>query len=452
MSAKTFLPAFVVAVSQMVVEAATSAYPSDYIIEHILKLSSYIIDLAGNSNLFGKPDLDLYSPSLNTLFARLQKKQVAPSLLPPGFLTVERIHARIYERSDEEAVDRPLAEYEDLYYALVARMKEMHQLLNLRIDSGFNVASENVFEGGPTIAELHNSLSEYWNILNNPSCGKALDDAIREARVQALRYELVWQVENDNMSAEDAREQLSQLYSSDVYNGILGLNFVQDWAPAMIGAYLEQKYRHMLDLEKEEAAVKARLERRQGKLKSMRNILTGAPAVRKIPARRQARAVRKAAQEFNTKTDDKAERPTKVSNTKTEEVKKSAGDKLNVYHKYHSKEGASMQHSPEYQVQIHPGRHHQEHTAAFHNQDIEQGIAQQELLMVLQWQLKTQRVSEYSDYLRARASQNAQGRVQANQGPVVDGFVGTSSSSTVSRRGGGEFCRPEMDFSQYEKF
>ena len=110
MSAKTLLPAFAVAVSQIAVEAATSAYPSDYIIEHILKLSSYIIDLAGNRNLFGKTDLDLYSPSLNTLLARLQKKQVAPRLLPPGFLTVEPIHARIYERSDEEAVDRLLAE------------------------------------------------------------------------------------------------------------------------------------------------------------------------------------------------------------------------------------------------------------------------------------------------------------------------------------------------------
>jgi hypothetical protein len=176
--------------------------------------------------------------------------------------------------------------------------------------------------------------------------------------------------------------------------------------------------------------------------------------VQKIPARRQARAVRKAAQEFNTMTDGKAERPTKVSNTKAEEVKKPAGDELNVYQKYHSKEEASMQHSPEYQAQIHPGRHHQEHTAAFHDQDIEQGIAQQELLMVLEWQLKTQRVSEYSDYLRARAraSQNTQGRVQTSQGSVADGFVNTSSSSSFSRRRGGEFCRSEMDFSQYEKF
>lgn len=101
MSAKTLLPTFAVAVSHMAVQAAATAYPADYIVEHILKLSNYVINLAGSSVLFGKPELDLYSPSLNTLFDRLQKKQLGPSLLPPGFLTAERIHARIYLRSDQ---------------------------------------------------------------------------------------------------------------------------------------------------------------------------------------------------------------------------------------------------------------------------------------------------------------------------------------------------------------
>ena len=67
MSPKTLLPDFAVAVSQMAVEAATTAYPTDYIVEHILKLSNYLINLAGTCNLFGKPELDIYSPSLSTL-------------------------------------------------------------------------------------------------------------------------------------------------------------------------------------------------------------------------------------------------------------------------------------------------------------------------------------------------------------------------------------------------
>jgi hypothetical protein len=448
MSSKTLLPAFAVAVSQMAVQATTTAYPTDYIVEHILKLSNYLIDLAGTSNLFGKPDTDLYSPSLNTLFARLQKKQVSPSLLPHGFFTPERIHARIYQRADEEATDRPLADYEDIYYALVARMQEMHQLLNLRIDSGFNFPSENISEGGPSIAELHNSLSEYWDILNNPSCGKALDDAVREARLEALRYELVWQVESDNMSPEDAHEQLSQLYSSDVYNGILGLSFVQDWAPAMIGAYLEQKYRRMLDLEKEEAIVKARLDRHQAKLKSRREALAAAPAVQKISARRHARNARRAAPVVVA--DVQAKHPTKSTRAGAEDGKKPTNIEQKHNNMYHFKGAASMQHSSEYQAQIHPGHHHEEYTAAFYNQPIEDIIAQQEHLKAAQqWHIKTQRVSEYSEYLRARASQDAQHRIQASQSSVQNGFVGTSSSSSRAR---GPFHHPDMDLSQYEKF
>jgi hypothetical protein len=425
MSAKTPLSTFAVAVSQMAVQAANTVYPTDYIVEHILKLSNYIIDLVGSSNLFGKPELDLYSPSLNTLFARLQKKQVGPSLLPPGFLTDERIHARIYLRSDQGVSDRPLADYEDLYYALVARMQEMHQLLNLRIDSGFNDTTQFVYEGGPSIAEFHDSLSEYWNILNNPSCGKALDDAIREARVQALHYELVWQVENDNMSAEDAHKQLAELYSTNVYSGILGLHFVQDWAPTMIGAYLEQKYRHMLNLEKEEATVKARQERRQAKSRSIREALAGAPAVQKIPNRRRPYAVRKAADNANTKPH------------------------IGADHQYLSKEQASVQHSPEYRAELHPGRHHEEHTATIYEQNIAEA---EDMLMLLEWQMKTQRVSEYSDYLRARASQDSQHAVQSSQSSVTDSFVGPFSSTLPRGGNGGVFYHPDMDYGQYMEF
>ena len=453
MSSKTLLPDFAVAVSQMAVEAATTAYPTDYIVEHILKLSNYLINLAGTCNLFGKPDLDIYSPSLNTLFDRLQKKQVGPSLLPHGFLTPERIHGRIYERADEEATDRPLADYEDIYYALVARMQEMHQLLNLRINSGFNVASEDISEGGPSIAELHNSLSEYWNVLNNPSCGKALDDAVREARLESLRHELVHQVQEKNMKAEDAHEQLSQLYSSDVYNGILGLNFVQDWAPAMIGAYLESKYRRMLDLEKEEAVVKARLSRRQAKMKTLREALAAKSAEEKLIARRHARNnARRAAPVCDV--DYEVSRPTKDTPhaVGSADATEPTGAEPNTTtdNMHHITGKASMQHSPEHHAQLHhPGHHYEEHTAAYYYQPIEDIIAHQEMLKAAaQWQIKEQRVSEYSEYLRARASQDAQHRVEASQSSVSSG----SSFGPPPGYVRGPFHHPDMDYSQYEKF
>ncbi|KAG9187745.1 hypothetical protein G6011_05616 [Alternaria panax] len=426
MSVKAFLPSFGVAVSQVAVQAANTIYPTEYIVEHMLKLSNYLIDLAGSSNLFGKPEIDLYTPNLGTLFARLQKKQVGPSLLPRGFLTAERIHARIYLRSDQEAADRPLADYEDLYYALVARMQEMHQLLNLRIESGFNDATELVYEGGPSIAELHNSLSEYWNMLNDPSCGKALDDAVREAKVQALRYEVVWQVEKDNISVEDGHAQLAALYSPDVYRGILGVNFIQDWAPTMTGAYLEQKYRHVLNLEREEATFKARQERRQAKLKSKRDALNGAPtAVQRLPDRRRARAVRKAGHDADSKTYIEAD------------------------HQCLPKDQPWMQHSPEYRAELRPGHRPEEHSTTV----CEQNIAQAEdMLMLLEWQMKTQRVSEYSGYLRARAGQDSQHAVQGTQDSVTDDFV-SPSYPTLSRGGnGGEFNHASTYYSQYMEF
>ncbi|KAF7677493.1 hypothetical protein GT037_004352 [Alternaria burnsii] len=425
MSAKTLLPTFAVAVSHMAVQAAATAYPADYIVEHILKLSNYIINLAGSSILFGRPELDLYSPSLDTLFDRLQKKQLGPSLLPPGFLTAERIHARIYLRSDQEATGRPLADYEDLYYALVARMQEMRQLLNLRINSGFNIATQLVCEGGPSIAEFHNSLSEYWDVLNNPSCGKALDDAIREAKVQALRDELAWQVEGDNMSVEDALEQLKQLNSMDVYSGISGLNFVQDWAPTMVGAYLEQKYRHILDLEKEEATIKARQERRQAKVRSTRELPPGAPVAQKVSDRRPARTARKAAHDANTKA------------------------RIEADHQYLPKEQAAMQYSPECLAELHPGRHYEEHSAAICEQNIANA---DDMLMLLEWQMKTQRVSEYSGYLRARASQESQRAVQSTQGSVTDSFVSSFSSTLPLGGSGGVIHHPDMNYSQYMQF
>lgn len=450
------LPPFPAAITQIAVQAASAVYPADYIVEHILKLSSYLIDLASNSNLFGRTGAGPYNPSLSTLFVRLREKRLAPSRLPPDFLSAERIHARIHLRVSEEAAGRPLADFEDLYYALLGRMQEIYQLLNLRIESGFNIASHVVFDEGPSIEELHTSLTEYWNILNDAACGKMLDDAIREARVQALRDEMVWQVENDNMSTEDAHEQLSQLYSADVYNGILGLNFIQDWAPAMVGAYLEQKYRHMLDLEKQEAAVKARLGRRQARMKPTRGAsLPDATEAQSHTDRHQSRGVRKPSRESSLKARKQVHRRSKQLQEQSQLVAphhdirplsgSTASNKQSPTQPKDPNEQASLHTSPSHRAQLHPGQHHEERSAALHTPDTEQERAYQaDLKLVLDWHIKTQRVEEYSNYLRARASQGAQHVVQGTRGPA-DGNAG-------SRNEEGEFLHPDMDLSRYMEF
>jgi hypothetical protein len=218
---------------------------------------------------------------------------------------------------------------------------------------------------------------------------------------------------------------LKQLNSIDVYSGISGLNFVQDWAPTMVGAYLEQKYRHILNLEKEEATIKARQERRQAKVKSTREAPPGAPATQKVSDRRRARAARKAAHDANTKVLIEAD------------------------HQYLPKEQAAMHYSPECLAELHPGRHYEEHSAAI----CEQNIANtDDMLMLLEWQMKTQRVSEYSGYLRTRASQESQRAVQSTQGSVTDSFVSSFSSTLPLGGSGGVFHRPDMDYSQYMQF
>ncbi|KNG47327.1 hypothetical protein DDE82_000895 [Stemphylium lycopersici] len=455
----TPLPPFPGSITQIAVQAATAVYPADYIVEHILKLSGYLIDLASNSNIFGRTGADPYSPSLSTLFVRLREKRLGPSRLPPGFLSPERIHARIHLRVSEEAASRPLADFEDLYYALLARIQDIYQLLNLRIESGFNIASHVVFDEGPSIAELHTSLTEYWNILNDAACGKALDDAIREARVQALRDEIAWQVENDNMSTEDAHAQLSQLYSADIYNGILGLNYIQDWVPAMVGAYLEQKYRHMFDLEKQEAAVKTRLERRQARMKPTRVASPpDTPEAQIHTGRHQARGVRRPCRESSLKARKQAHRRSKQLQEQSQlatihnDMRPLSGSTASkkqspIQSKDHDQphEQASLHTSPSYQAQLHPGQHHEEHSAALYTPDTEQDRAYQaDLEMFLDWHVKTQRVEEYSNYLRARASQSAQRVVQGTRAPA-DG-------STGSRNEGDEFLHPDMDLSRFMEF
>jgi hypothetical protein len=426
----------------MAADTATVPFPSDYIIEHILMLSKYLIKLSDDSNLFGKPGQDSYSASLRTFYDRLQNKKIGPTTLPPGFLSEERIHARIYFRTDEDAIDRSLADYEDLYYALVARMQEMHHLLNLRIDSGFNVASHVVFEGGPSIADLHQSMSEYWDVLNNPAFGKALDVAIREAKVQTMKDEIVWQVKNDYLSHEDAQLQWAQLHNPEVYNSIVGLNFVQDWAPTMIGAYLELKYRHMLDLERDEATFKAIQERRQAKMKNLhrRTTLTGASEVDSQSETRSVRGIRKEAREVSKHTRAGARRRSREQLRRSSILHQEQGMQLAA----ENQGQAQMQSPPQNKAELHAG----------HDPAIEQQRAHQDQIHnTLHWQMKTQRVSEYSTYLRARASQDARHVVHGTRGSVANSSTGSSLVPVLTEQGGEiGYAINDVDLSGYMEF
>ena len=120
-----------------------------------------------------------------------------------------------------------------------------------------------------------------------------------------------------------------------------------------------------------------------------------------------------------------------------------------------------MQHSPQYTAQLHAGYHHEEHSANIYDAEVEEEYELQrqeraiherqlaeereeyeDLKLMLEWKDKLMRVSEYSEYLRANASQSAQYAVQNTRDSVVDGFM-------ASEYGSGVFYEQDMDFEQY---
>ncbi|CAO2657535.1 Nn.00g036610.m01.CDS01 [Neocucurbitaria sp. VM-36] len=385
MSDTALLPSFSTALTQEAVEGCIEPYPADYIIEHLLTLSSYLIDLVGRTNFFGKHTQDTFSPSLRTLHDRLQNGQFGPSLLDSQFLSEERIKARTLERTGTPAAQRALADFEDLYYALIGRMKDMHQLLNMRIKSGFNEVSAPVFEGGPTITDLHESLYQYWSVLNEPAWGKALDDAIRQAKAEVMHHEIIFRVQKNEISPAEAEDDIARLWDQHLYSGIQGLCFINGFAPAMIAATLEQKYRVVLRLEKEEAQKKARQEKRQAKVEKKVNF----------------------SRDHSTHMG-------------AQKVDKNAHIKVD-----HRVQDLQKQEHVQYPA------NHENVVDGRLQQSLEHERAQQEQIhRALEWQMKSQRVSEYRSYLRGRASQGARAVIQSTHGSdAMSSFQGIAQNN-----------------------
>ncbi|KAJ4373988.1 hypothetical protein N0V83_002727 [Neocucurbitaria cava] len=362
MSVYVPLPPFSKAVTQEAVEAETESMSPTGIINHILTLSTYMLNLVEHGNFFGKPKNDPFSASLRTFYDRLHNGQFGLSSLPPQFLDEERIMARSLERTKAPAALRPLADFEDLYYALIGRMKDIHHLLNMRLKSGFNEMAADLFEEGPTMTSLHDSLSKYWDILNDPSCGKALDDAIRMEKAEAMHEEILFRVQNHELSPAEGEEDVARLWDHEVYNGIQGLWYINGFAPAMIAATLEEKYRVVFRLEKE--AHKRKMEEEQQA--EMQMIMDARNSTQQETTNQRNPEVHMSTQQVDKK-------PRVASN---------------------------------HPVQLAPQQYKvvDEHL----HQNPEQERAQQEKLRSdLEWQMKTQRVAEYRDYLRSRASPDA---------------------------------------------
>lgn len=231
-----------------------------FITSHLVSLSEYLVDIVNHTTMFGPSVSDPYQPSLSTLYTRL--KTGIPSLTPLNAIakSASRLHKLIDVRVDVEFLLRPLEDFEDLFYALLARMQEMLHILNMRITSGFNTPFDTLFPSGPTISDWHASMTAYWETLNDSAFAHTLDDAVRRGRVCRLYEEVVLRLECDEITHEQAETFLEELYAEQ--HATEGMTFIQNWEPLHVGLELEQKYRTLMRVEKEEDARKARERRR----------------------------------------------------------------------------------------------------------------------------------------------------------------------------------------------
>ncbi|KAF2819933.1 hypothetical protein CC86DRAFT_459966 [Ophiobolus disseminans] len=260
----TLLAPFPPAVTKAEIENSAAVSDPSFITGNLLSLSKYLINIVKQTNVFGPVFHDPYKPCLKTLFDRLHAGIPSLTPLPAIAKSDERLRQTLGERVELHVLERPLEDFEDLYYAVLARMQDMLHTLNMRLTSGFNTSTDALFPGGPSIADWHASLTAYWDILNDAVCARALDDAVRQGRVTCIYEEVMAKLAANEIGHDTADAFLEELFhSKDKTEGML---WIADWNPVGVGVALEQKYRTLFKVLKEEDAKHAREKRRRSKM------------------------------------------------------------------------------------------------------------------------------------------------------------------------------------------
>jgi hypothetical protein len=402
----TVLPPFSPAVTESAVRESATCYEPDFIIRNLVDLSGYLVSLVNHTNLFGPPVHDPYSPSLKTLHERLHAGYPALTPLIEIAKNEHRMRQTLGVRIHSPITERSLEDFEDLYYAVLARMQDMSQTLNMRIVSGFNSVSDAVFENGPSISALHASLAEYWSMFNDPACVRALDDAVRQARVNHLYEEINSDLEANLITRTDADKFFHDLFHAK--DSTTGVEWIVAWNPAMIGMYLGDKYQMLLKVEKDEEERQVKETRKRARMK--------------VKARKAARTSRS---------------PTK--RTSREKMTDDIG--LELARMQDNDKGALLRRGPGHQVRLVEGdgaqmMAQQVNKSPHVHEDLSQSRRISEKGQIQQdhqphhhqeWQLKSQRVSEYSNYLRGAASHSA--RSILGQSVYSDSMYGSTLRS-----------------------
>jgi hypothetical protein len=236
------------AVSKTSVLTEEHAMNHQVIIDTILEMTEDLLSFTKRDTLLGKgdPNPDLYAPSLGSIYARLESGQVPPSPIAVGSSPKKKV--KIHKRTNKTPSQRSLPEYEDIYYALLALVQEMHWDLTTRINNGFNHIDDFICEGSVRIFQLVDYLYKGWKFLNDPSVAKAFDDAVREACYKITQKKFRDDFKEGKYLAKDYKSLLKALKKD--YDDIPGLVWIGGGSPAMINAYLHQKWRPVYSAER----------------------------------------------------------------------------------------------------------------------------------------------------------------------------------------------------------
>ncbi|KAL5460654.1 hypothetical protein PMIN06_002585 [Paraphaeosphaeria minitans] len=247
-------PRLPAAVLQQTVEVTPVVSPDDLVKTYLLDVTSELLALQAAATSLGPSSTDRYSPSLRILHARLQEGHHSPF---PG---LEHRGGEAFVCTGEPhpaavspAMDRPLGDFEDMYYAILATVKETHESIILRLNNGFVHPTAPLFPSCQyTVYFFQEWLAHQWTILNEPSLVRALDMAVRKALVDGhLCQGLRSQVVSGQMTRDEAEMACAHLYQSEVFADMPGLGWVGNEHAAMINGRLNEKYRVVFRAEKQ---------------------------------------------------------------------------------------------------------------------------------------------------------------------------------------------------------
>ncbi|KAL1613048.1 hypothetical protein SLS60_001280 [Paraconiothyrium brasiliense] len=267
---KSPYPRLPAAATQQTIVTAVLASPDDVVKSYLLNVTSELLAVQSSTSSLGAPSTDRFSPSLQTLHERLQAGYVSPF---PGLQNRKtEVSSRVDRASCKVAVspatDRALGDFEDLYYAILAAVKEMHEAIILRLNNGFSDPNAVL---SPTSQFTTHFFQEWlvhqWAVLNEPSFVLALDIASRRSFVEDyLCQGLRIQLEAGEITQEQAEAARAQLYGSDVLEDMPGLSWVGNEHSAMINGRLNEKYRLVFQAEKQAQVKKTRWAKKKDRI------------------------------------------------------------------------------------------------------------------------------------------------------------------------------------------